>query len=45
MPSRMPLILPVEYEQEWLRPDLSDEGIRRILSYSPSLRMKWLTGR
>lgn len=42
--GRMPLILPVEYEQEWLRPDLSDEGIRRILSYSlPSDEMAYWT--
>jgi putative SOS response-associated peptidase YedK len=30
---RMPLFLPKEMELEWLRPDLSDEEIGKILSY------------
>jgi hypothetical protein len=30
---RMPLFLPREMELEWLQPDLSDEGIARVLSY------------
>jgi len=31
--NRMPLFLRPELEQEWLRPDLSDEAISRLLSY------------
>jgi putative SOS response-associated peptidase YedK len=30
---RMPLFLPKEMEMEWLRPDLSDEQMERILNY------------
>jgi putative SOS response-associated peptidase YedK len=30
---RMPLFLPKEMEMEWLKPDLSDEEMARILSY------------
>lgn len=30
---RMPLFLPKEMEMEWLRPNLTDEEIRKILSY------------
>ena len=30
---RMPLFLPKEMEAEWLRPDLTDAGIQRILDY------------
>lgn len=42
--GRMPLILPVEYEKEWLDPALSDEGIRRILNYSlPPEEMEYWT--
>lgn len=42
--GRMPLILPRELEREWLRPDLSDDGIKEILSYSiPSDELAWWT--
>ncbi len=30
---RMPLFLPKEMEMEWLNPDLTDEGMQRILDY------------
>ena len=30
---RMPLFLPKELELEWLKPDLTDDGIARILGY------------
>ena len=30
---RMPLLLPKEMEMEWLRPDLTDEDIARLLDY------------
>jgi hypothetical protein len=29
----MPLFLSKDMELEWLRPDLTDEGIRRLLDY------------
>lgn len=32
--GRMPLILPVEMEREWLNPSLTDVDISRIISYS-----------
>ena len=37
--GRMPLILPKELEQEWLRPDLSDAEIKALLDYSISPEM------
>ena len=30
---RMPLFLPKEMEMEWLRPDLTDEEMQKILDY------------
>ncbi|RPD40078.1 SOS response-associated peptidase [Chitinophaga barathri] len=42
--GRMPLILPAELEKEWLRPDLPDTDIQRILNYSlPSDEMEYWT--
>lgn len=32
-PFRMPDVLPKQLQQEWMEPQLSDEGITRILSY------------
>lgn len=39
---RMPLLLPIDLEKEWLNSDLSDEGIAKILSHEiPSEQLRY----